>query len=429
MYRSSVPSLPVCLAIALGLRLIWAMLLPVEPVSDAKAYHIFASNIVEHGVYGFTPDQPGAYWAVGTAAIYAGVYWLFGIGSALGIVVVNLLSSLVVVWLVHDLGWRWFDESIGRIAALLLALWPLMIQYTTIIGSEVHFLALTLAALACWARVRPGKTGAVFLILSGLFFAAATYVRPIALLMPVALAIAAVMRGPRAAGGPILKAVVTTAMVLVLVAPWSARNERVFGESVFMSTNFWPTFWMGNRAGTSGGYARLPTEVSGMTETERSDYLKELSLDELEAEPLAFVTRSIWKAVMLHNRETIGVAWNLAAIERLAGPTGATALKGVSTLYWYAVLALALAGIFLLMRRDGVWPTLLSVPVWLWLYFTAIHAIIIISDRYHIPAIPMIALLAACALSRPAGLSPAQKQHGAQDDAGNSNDLSKTQRL
>ena len=387
------------LGLALALRLIWTAVIPVEPISDAAAYNAFATTIVEHGVYGMTPATPTAFWAVGTAAIYAGIYWLFGTGSALGIVAINLASSLAAVWLLHDRGRRWYGARAGEIAALLFAIWPLAIQYTTVIASEIHFIALVLAGLALWHRAGRGWSGVATLVLAGVFFAAATYVRPIALLVPAALAVAALLRAPRSAGGPVLKAAVTTALIFAIVAPWSARNERLFGEPVFMSTNFGVTFWMGNHAGTNGAFAHLPPEVVGMSEPARNDYLLALALDDIRADPAGFVTRTIWKALKLHDRETIGVAWNEAALERLGGGTAVMGLKIVSTLYWYAMLALAFWGIAVLARRHGAWSALLSTPVWLWLYFTAIHAIIIIADRYHIPAIPMVALLAAVGLA------------------------------
>lgn len=393
------PPLAVSLVLAFVLRALWALLIPVDPVSDSAAYSIFATNITEHGVYGFSPDQPGAYWAVGTAAIYAGAYMLFGTGSAFGVVAVNLLSALVVVWLLHDLGRRWFGETEGRIAALLFALWPMAIQFTTILASEIHFMALTLAALACWERAGRSAGGIVFLLLSGLFFAGTTYVRPVALLIPAALALAVVLRAPRAAPGAILKAVVTTALIFALVAPWSARNERVFGEPVFMSTNFWPNFWMGNHPGTDGEYARLPAETGDMTEIERAEHMKALALTDLRADPAGFVWRTVWKAVKLHERETIGVVWNEGGIAALVGGLGVTALKLVSTAWWYAVLIAALAGIVVLARRQGAWTTLICTPVWIWGYFTGVHAVIVVGDRYHMPAIPLIAVLAAVALS------------------------------
>ncbi|WP_425093863.1 glycosyltransferase family 39 protein [Tropicimonas sp. S265A] len=402
------PSLPVLLLIALVLRGIWAFLIPVDPVSDGLAYQTFATNIADHGVYGFTPDEPGAYWAVGPAAIYAAAYMVFGTGSGLGVVVVNLISSLLAVWGLYDLGRRWFGETEGRLAALLFALWPMAIQFTTVLASELHFIALTCLALMAWDRALPrdaeGRVqwtaqGIVMLALAGLAFGAATYVRPIALLIPAALGLAALLHAPRAAWIPLLKAGVATAIIFATVAPWSERNARVLEADVFMSTNFWANFWMGNHPGTNGEYQPLPPETRGLSEVERAAFMRELSLSDLRADPAGLVWRTGWKALKLHQRETIGVGWNSRQLGALVGGAGVAGLKLVSTGWWYAMLLAAAGGIVVLARRTGVWATLLSVPVWLWLYFTGVHAVIVVGDRYHMPAIPMIALLAAIGLA------------------------------
>ena len=394
------PSLTVILLIGLGLRVLWAMLIPVDPVSDSAAYHKFATTLVEHGVYGFSADVPGAYWAVGPAALYAGAYKVFGIGG-LGVVVVNLISSLIAIWGLWDLGRRWYGETAGRISALLFALWPMLIQFTTVLASELHFIALSLLAVMAWDRAR-GMASArfwVFTVLSGLALAGATYVRPIALLIPAALAIAAFLSAPKTSLGPILKAAVTTVIVFACVAPWSDRNERVLGERVFMSTNFWSNFWMGNHPGTNGEYAILPPESDNLSELERSRVLKEISLGHLRDDPAGFVTRTLWKSFRLYQRETIGITWNEKRITERFGAGVPGPLKLASTAWWYAVLAAGLAGAVVLARRRGLWQALLAPPVWLWLYVTGVHAVIVVGDRYHMPATPWIALLAGLALA------------------------------
>lgn len=395
------PPLWATLVLAFLLRLVWALLIGVDPVSDSAAYDTFARNIAFQGTYGFVVDDPGAYWAVGTAAIYAGVYLVFGTGDW-GIIAVNMVSQMLAVWGLYDLGRRHFGETEGRIAALLFALWPLAIQFTTVLASEIHFIALTLLALMAWDRAvkAPGWARALLWgLAAGLAFAAATYVRPIALLLPAILALAVLLRRPRASLRPILLAALATSIVFAAVSPWSDRNERVFGERVFMSTNFWPNFWMGNNPGSDGEYMRLPREIWGLGEIERAERLKKISVADLKEDPGAFVKRTLWKAVILHHRETIGVAWNQAGIHALVGRNGATALKYASTGWWYAMLLCALAGAVLLVRRYGVWGALLSMPVWLWGYFTGVHAVIVVGDRYHMPSIPFIALLAAVALA------------------------------
>lgn len=402
------PSLPLILLIALVLRGAWALFIPVDPVSDGLAYQTFATNIADHGVYGFTPEEPGAYWAVGPAAIYAAAYVVFGTGSGLGVFVVNLISSLLAVWGLYDLGRRWFGESEGRLAGLLFALWPMAIQFTTVLASELHFIALTCLALMAWdralargaeGRVQWTPESLVMLVLAGLAFGAATYVRPIALLIPAALGVAALLCAPRTAWVPLLKAGITSAIIFATVGPWSERNARVLEADVFMSTNFWANFWMGNHPGTNGEYQPLPPETRGMTEIERAAHMRALSLSDLEANPVSLIWRTGWKALKLHQRETIGVGWNSRPLQALVGGAGVAGLKLISTGWWYVMLLAAAGGIVVLARRMGVWATLLSGPVWLWLYFTGVHAVIVVGDRYHMPAIPMIALLAAVGLN------------------------------
>src|SRR6056297_2736779 len=395
MTRIGVPSLPVILAIALGLRLLWIWFLPIERISDAAAYDIFARNIAEHGVYGWTPEEPGAYWAVGAAAIYAGAYLVFGFNDW-GVIAVNLASSMLAVWCLYDLGRRWFDERVGRIAALTFAVWPLLIQYSTVLASELHFIALSLLGLVAWERANlRTPRGWIMLVAAGLALGAATYVRPIALLIPAALALARLLEAPRRGLVLAVQAGLVTAVIFAVVSPWSERNERIFGERVFMSTNFWPNFWMGNNPETTGEYQPLPPETDGMGELERSEFTKKLAVRYLEDDPVGFVTRTLVKALRLHDRETIGVVWNEPGLRALVGETGVAVAKAISTGFWYAALLAAAIGIVVLVRDRGWWAALLAPPVWLWAYFTGIHAVIVVGDRYHIPAIPVIAILVA----------------------------------
>ena len=66
----------VCVAICV--RAIWAMAVPVVPVSDSVAYDTFASNLANGDGYGWRPESPTAYWPVGTSAMYALLYAMFG---------------------------------------------------------------------------------------------------------------------------------------------------------------------------------------------------------------------------------------------------------------------------------------------------------------------------------------------------------------
>lgn len=400
LMASTAPNILLTLMIALAVRLAWAAMIDVNPVSDSYAYNSFATNLVEHGVFGLDPDKPSAFWAVGTPAIYAGAYLLFGI-NGFAVVFVNLISSVLAIWFTYAVGRLYFNETTGRMAALLLALWPVTIQFTTVIASEIHFMAAMMAALYFWEKARFGpRSFWAYIALSGLCFAAATFIRPVAQLIPIVLLILAVLRMDRPLWHQLLKTGVVIALIFAAIAPWSARNERVFGTPVSISTNFGPNFWMGNHPGTEGGYAPLPAWTDEMGEVERADALKEEAFAYVRDEPWAFVTRTIWKAFKLHDRETIGVAWNSEEIRDLVGISGETVLKLVSSLYWYATIALTLAAVFVLGRKGYGYQGLLAPPAILILYLVAVHAVIVIADRYHMPQIPLMALMAAAFLTR-----------------------------
>ena len=56
------------------------------------------------------------------------------------------------------------------------------------------------------------------------------------------------------------------AAIAATIAPWSIRNNAVFGEFVLLSTNGGPNLWMGNNPDSTGFYMPLPSSVDGLSE-------------------------------------------------------------------------------------------------------------------------------------------------------------------
>jgi hypothetical protein len=384
------------LLLGIALRLLWAVMIPVEPVSDSNAYDVFARNLVEHGVYGWTPAEPSAYWAVGTSAIVAATYLLLG-QSYLGVVVLNLVASAAIIVLTYVLALRYFGSVAAILAAGLIAVWPNLIFFTSILSSELYFIALCLGGLYFWGR--PGGRPVIDIVLCGVIWGLACYVRPVVLLLPVALLIADVPRGGAVLARTGLRTVAVIGLIIVVVLPWTLRNDRVLGSPVMVSTNFETNLWMGNNPDSTGGYMDLPASVEGMSEIARADYLGGLAKAYMRENPGATLVRTLRKAVSLHSRETIGVVWNEAAIRRLSGDAGVVALKLIATGFWFAVLLAALAGVALRLKSVGPLATIFHPTLAAWGYFTALHAVIVVEDRYHMPSTPFIAMLAGVTLA------------------------------
>lgn len=407
-------------AVGLALRLAWALSVPIVPVSDSVAYQTFAVTLAEHGVYGFGPEEPTAFWAVGTSAVLAACLLLFDDGLAAFAVVQALISGLAV-WLTWRLGRLWISERAGLAAAVIVALWPSLILYTTVIASDATILTFALGgALAFESRWRRPWLG---VLVAGLVWGAGVYFRPVVLLLPFVLVLAGAVRGRRALLPGIGRAVLVVAVMLACVAPWTARNHAVFGKPVLMSTNFGANLWMGNNPATGGGYTPMPDRVMHLDEASRDTVLRDEAVAYILADPAGFAARTGWKLVSLHGWETIAVAWNAEALRPRIGHGGVEALKLVTTGYWYLALGLGLGGVVVLARRSGVLRTLFSPMLLSWGYFAAVHAIIVVGDRYHFPVIPFVAMFGGLALTALAGrvAGPARGRpaaHSAASDPG-----------
>ncbi|MEH6788694.1 MAG: glycosyltransferase family 39 protein [Paracoccus sp. (in: a-proteobacteria)] len=383
------------LAAGMALRLIWALLIPVDPVSDSAAYETFAWTLVNDGVYGWSADQPSAYWAVGTSAIAAATFLLLGQSYA-GIVALNLLAALVAMIATWRLGQIYYGGRAAFAALAVMAFWPNLIFFTSILSSELYFIALVVTGWYFWAR--PAGRPWVNLILAGLIWGLACYVRPVILLLPAAFAIAALSRGMAATLRSTIRAALVIALIVLSVSPWTLRNAREIGKPFLVSSNFNANLWMGNNPDSQGGYTPLPAEVSGMDEARRDAYLGAQAREYIRSDPLRFAADVGRRVLLLHSRETIGVAWNRQAVETRFGAKAVPAAKLVATGYWYLVLAAALAGVALSVRQAGLAG--LFHPVFGgWAYFTAVHAIIVAEDRYHMPATPFMTLLAGLAIA------------------------------
>jgi 4-amino-4-deoxy-L-arabinose transferase-like glycosyltransferase len=384
---------------ALFLRMLWAALVPITPAtSDPHAYDMLALNLATHGEYGWRLGERSSHWPPGTSFLFSLVFRVFG-HAYWPIAILHALLGAAIVALGMALARRWFGARAAVIAGALLALWPSGILYTTILCSEMAFTVLLLSALC--VHERPPGDGAPSAVRRGLAVGAllglATYVRVEALLVPVALALGAILARDRARwrAGAAAVACLTAALV---VAPWSARNTALHGRFAFVSTSVGVDLWMGNNPDSTGDYQELP-EIPGLGYIEREHYLRGEAFRWIAEHPAQFVLRSLWKAVRFHDSDTMGVHWNQEALEPW-GSRAIVVLKWVSELYWLAVLAGAVLGAFLLLRARGI-GALGHPAIAVWAYITAVHAVsLALQDRFHFPLHALLAALAAYALTR-----------------------------
>ena len=225
---------PLCIAAAICLRLMVALLFPVEPVSDsawyvARAFDLLAGRGYQESGY------PTAYWPVGWPAILAGALYLLG-SIQVSIVSLNLIGSVLIMGAI-----LWFgrtlakSELVARVALLGYALYPNHIAYSGNAATETFYTGI---AMLAFALLIAGRKKTLPLIASGILFGIATLIKPQTLAFPFGAVIAIGLTIPTYRWYSVLRAGVTVYIALLcVVLPWSFRNQAVMGEFVLVSTN------------------------------------------------------------------------------------------------------------------------------------------------------------------------------------------------
>lgn len=378
---------------ALLARVVWFMLVGVEPVSDSYIYREFASSLADGNGYAYPNGNLTAYWAVGPSALYALAMQLFG-KTALAALIPNLTSGILLIVFTYLVTRHHFDDSTAVIAACLLSAWPVLIQFTTIYASEIHFSALIMWTLYALQQHRASS------ILQGLHWgsilALACYMRPTA--MPFfALLPAAQYLGNKDFKGTLLATTAAILAAFLLVAPWAYRNQTLLGEYVPISANFGSNLWMGNNANSDGGYMPLPN-TTFKNELERDNYYKDLAITYIKDNPIQYLKLSIRRIYKSFGKETIGVVWNEPSLTAKIGNTGVQLSKVVSSIYWLAMFLASLV-VYCYVIWKGILPfysPLLIIPA----VFFSIPTLTVGQDRYHMALIPFIAMFAAYAIRR-----------------------------
>jgi 4-amino-4-deoxy-L-arabinose transferase-like glycosyltransferase len=381
------------------LRIAWALLVPVVPVSDSGAYDAFARNLVEHGVYGWEAGSPHAFWPPGTSLLYAGLYWAFGYSYA-PIVVLNIVLSALLINTCSRIATRLYSERAGHYTAWIIALWPTLVFYVTVLASELPFVLLITLALDCWT-VRQRTIRHV--LLAGVLLGAASLVRPLALVLPVVFGFGSLMASRLSAQNlrtNLVHVLAALAAMLVVIAPWTVRNVQLYEELVLVSTNGGITFWMGNTPNTDGAYMGTPEELAHLPDNELEKVLKARALDYIRQEPVTFIARTARKAFALYYNESIGVHWNEKGIEQRFGAAALVPLKHFTQVAWLCIFLLMATGIVYLLRTRTVLQLLSSQPLLIIAFFTAIYSVTVSQDRYHLSFASVIAILASVGLER-----------------------------
>jgi len=283
-----------------------------------------------------------------------------------------------------------FGYRTGRVAALMLAMYPNHVFYTTLHLTEPLFAFLLTAAFVLLLKSEERAYGMD--MMAGAVIGLAALVRPVAVMLPVALPVWYWSQCL-----PIRTILTRTALVgvatLSVLSPWLMRNHGITGQSFLISTTGGHNFWMGNYPGAFGGYA-YPKEINEQLRVGSGyDYSRgyQLGLTAIAHSPGRAILRSVQKVTYFLALETDGALWNLKGFKQ--PPPGAISLFLLSVANGAYLLVVALAVLALMKTRSAHPASSLFLVVSVYLVLVA--AVFVGDPRYHHALIPMALIFTA----------------------------------
>lgn len=191
--------------------------------ADTDGY-LFLANEILHGHF----SDPG-YSMPGYAGLFAALKPLPGGQTDAMVILQHLVGVGVVVALVY-LGRRWFSLAVGAMAGLLAALTPVMLGLEHTLEPDFLLSVVMLAGVALLVEGGIGEQPRTRLLAAGgAVLGVACYLKPVAQVVVLTVPVLLLARGVgwRAA---LRGTVVAVVALLIIIAPWLARNAIGYGQ-------------------------------------------------------------------------------------------------------------------------------------------------------------------------------------------------------
>ena len=423
---SSVRWLTAIMLVALVVRVAWIASVQPDPrdgrFDDTVWYYGTARHLLDGDGYvlpgdafcdigpgiGCNEHPPTALWAPGYTVVLAAVFALPGDDVAAARAL-NVVAGLALVAGVYYLGRRLFDERAGLIAAGIVALFPSLVLFSSLVLTESLFTALAVGLLclaAAWTLDEvPSWPKALGV---GLAAGVVTMVRPEGIVFAgiIVLTWIAVHRSWRI----VARYTGLLALgILVFVVPWTVRNVVQLHAPVVGTTGLglvliqahhpgadaYPNFFTANDlvnrfAGVPRPEREIKVNNTGIRES--LQYMVHHPGRELRLVPNRFAA--------FYRSDRGAITWNQVHSgdgQHVLGQSWAERWGGGSDVYYYVVLGVAVLALPLWLRRSSARQLLVWAPL---AAYSAMWAFLFVGEpRYHLPLLPFFALLAAVGLA------------------------------
>lgn len=376
---------------------------------DAESYVVLGRNLAHGHGYVFAPGRmPTAWRAPGYPVLLAGIFSVFGDGLLPGRLA-NVLLLTFLAFAGYGLAAAMLPRllpgmssaghrSLALLTAGIIGFYPEYIGLTGLLWSENLSVPLFLSAV--WAlyvfSLRPEPKRA---LLCGLLIGVCMLTRSTAIILLPVIWVCALRL--KRSGAAVRSAVLASAVAVLCVGSWSARNYMLMHKFILVESNVGFNLYLGHRPDTPIPFAwrraeSLPRDPlykqlnAAETDGEKSAALSHAAFEQIKHDPLRTAILCVSKTFDFWLPDFF-VAFNVRS--GALGPEYTSLWKpvlGVSVLAYFVVMVPAVVG---LARMRASWEARYLLLI-LALY-TLPHALVYGLSRYHLPLMPLLILSAA----------------------------------
>jgi 4-amino-4-deoxy-L-arabinose transferase-like glycosyltransferase len=309
------------LIIALALILRCAFLLLVHPWThpvveqfaqgDSPRYHALACTLLDHHRFAISAtDPPDPQRTPMYPLFVAGLYALCG-KIPWAVYVAQILLDCASCLLILLASRRALSATIAYAAAVVYAVDPLAIRYASAFLTETLFFFVLALILYQFGRLRePERKTRVGLQygLLGALCGLGALVRPIALYVPIVLAMVVLGSGRRRPSLALRNALLVIVGAALVVSPWFIRNQTTFGRATLTYVDAWDALTLSvgsveaakRHEDLDSAGVELAAEANAMMVADgahpdrlnpfvKADYWRRLALQYIRRDPIAFL--------------------------------------------------------------------------------------------------------------------------------------------
>jgi 4-amino-4-deoxy-L-arabinose transferase-like glycosyltransferase len=387
----SVPRTPFvagAMLLALSLRAAAALYFPLAPANDHEMFYRLAASVASGDGYRLE-SGPTAFFPPGLPLMLAAWFAVTGIGLWQA-KLLGLALGMATVWVTWRYAVAVLDEGAARWALLIVTIVPTLVFYSVTVGYE-QLLAIILVGWSALVERASGRTVVTRTTIGiGLLTGLGAMVKPVCLLLPAVCALRWWPEGRRVA---VARAGVGVIAMVVVIAPWTARNLAVLGSPVPVSTNGGFVLYSANNA-TSTGLASPVASLPGEhDEVSRDRIRRAAALRWIAEHPIDWARLAVTKVV--YGWGTTSSIMSFVSFDRMPARQE-DACKALLNVGWGVLFILCLAATL----RTRVWATeRLTSAILLIAYLFVLHLFFEALSRHHIPLIPFLAMIAGAGLS------------------------------